>query len=292
MRVITFLLCLIFFALPNFAQKPKKITGEGITNQLYRYKKFQSQFAGKRIFDVWLPFDYSTLKKYSVLYMHDGENLFNPQEAYNNMDWGVDETMQRLINEGKVRDTIVVGIWSSDARNKEFSPERAFAENNSDPTKYKMPPGTGSDAYLKFIVSELKPFIDSKYSTLSDRENTFIIGSSMGGLMSLYAISEYPEIFGAAGCMSTHFPLGDGVMVDYMEKHLPSPKTHRIYFDYGTIDLDKEYNKYQERADKIMVKKGYEKDKTWKTIHFQGDGHNEYFWRRRINVPLEFLLKK
>ncbi len=292
MRVLTFLICLTFFAFPTLAQKPKKITGEGITNQIYRYKKFQSNYVGRRVFDVWVPFDYSNAKKYAVVYMHDGQNLFNPFEAFNNMDWGVDETMQRLITEGKVRDTIVVGIWNTGNRLKEFSPERAFNENNADPKKYKMPPGTGSDNYLKFLVTELKPFIDKNYSTLSDRENTFIMGSSMGGLMSLYAISEYPEIFGGAGCLSSHFPLGDGVMVDYMEKHLPPAKYHKIYFDYGTVDLDKEYGKYQERADKIMKKKGYVEKKNWQTINFQGDGHNEYYWRRRVNVPLEFLLKK
>jgi predicted alpha/beta superfamily hydrolase len=274
------------------AQKPKTVTGEGITNQLYRYKKFESKYIGKRIFDVWVPFDYSPAKKYAVVYMHDGENLFNPEEAWNNMDWGVDETMQRIITEGKARDAIVVGIWSSKSRPKEFSPERAFSENNVDINKFKIPPGNGSDNYLKFIVTELKPFIDKNYSTLSERENTFIMGSSMGALMSLYAISEYPEIFGGAACMSTHFSLGDGVMVDYLEKHIPSPETHRIYFDYGTIDLDKEYGKYMERVDKIMIKNGYEKDKSWRTMNFRGDGHNEYFWRRRVNVPLEFLLRK
>lgn len=292
MRVTTFLLCLIFFALPNFAQKPKKITGEGITNQIYRYKNFRSDFTERRNVDVWLPFDYSKDKKYSVVYMHDGQNLFDPKEAFNNVDWGVDETMQRLLTEGKIRDSIVVGIWNTANRLKEFSPEKAFNENNADPKKYKMPPGTGSDNYLKFIVSELKPFIDKNYSTISDRDNTFIIGSSMGALMSLYAISEYPEIFGGAACMSSHFSLGDGVMIDYMEKHLPSAKNHIIYFDYGTLDLDQEYGKYQERADKIMKKNGYVDKKNWRTMNFQGDGHNEYYWRRRVNVPLEFLLKK
>jgi predicted alpha/beta superfamily hydrolase len=118
------------------------------------------------------------------------------------------------------------------------------------------------------------------------------MGSSMGGLMSLYALSEYPEIFGGAASLSTHFSLGDGIMIDYLEKYLPPAKNHRIYFDYGTIDLDTEYGKYQERADKVMIKKGYKSKKDWRTMNFQGDGHNEYYWRRRVNVPLEFLLKK
>src|SRR5688572_28764448 len=110
MRVLTLLICLTYFALPTTAQKPKKITGKGITNQIFRYQKFKSNYVGRRVFDVWVPLDYSVEKKYSVIYMHDGQNLFNPLEAYNNMDWGVDEAMQRLISEGKVREAIVVGI--------------------------------------------------------------------------------------------------------------------------------------------------------------------------------------
>ena len=114
----------------------------------------------------------------------------------------------------------------------------------------------------------------------------------MGGLISLYAISEYPNIFGGAGCVSTHFPLGEGVMLGYMKKFLPNPKTHKIYFDYGTETLDATYEPFQKKADAIMKKKGYKQDKNWITRKFEGEEHSEKSWRKRVNIPLEFLLRK
>ena len=155
-----------------------------------------------------------------------------------------------------------------------------------------MPQKAESDEYLKFIVTELKPFIDANYATAANLSNTFIIGSSMGGLISLYAASEYPEVFGGAGCVSTHFPLGEGVILEYMKKHLPSPKNHKIYFDYGTETLDAQYEPYQTEADKIMKKKGYKKDKNWITRKFPGEEHSEKSWRKRVDVPITFFLGK
>jgi pimeloyl-ACP methyl ester carboxylesterase len=117
-----------------------------------------------------------------------------------------------------------------------------------------------SDEYLKFLVLELKPFIDGKYSTLPDRDNTFIAGSSMGGLISMYAICEYPAIFGGAACLSTHWPgiieMKDNpvpiAFLDYLRRYLPDPSTHKIYFDYGTATLDAQYERYQLQVDGIM----------------------------------------
>ena len=106
-----------------------------------------------------------------------------------------------------------------------------------------------ADNYLKFLVDELKPFIDETYPTQSDRDNTFVIGSSMGGLISAYAIAEYPDVFGGAACMSTHWPVGDGVVVQWLNDHLPSAGTHRVYFDHGTETFDAEYEPYQQQMD-------------------------------------------
>ena len=204
-------------------------------------------------------------------------------------------TLQRLISKGKVRETIVVGIWNTAKRTIEYSPQKAYDLVNHKgvkKSKYVTRQEGLSDKYLKFIVTELKPFIDKTYSTKTDRDNTFIMGSSMGGLMSLYAISEYPQIFGGAGCVSTHFPLGEGVMLEYMKEKLPSPKNHKIYFDYGTETLDATYEPFQKKADKIMKKKGYKQGKNWLTRKFEGEEHSEKSWRKRVDIPLEFLLGK
>ena len=294
--IIKLLFLLLFICpLSCFAQKPERVSGEGITGNILRYKNFNSKFVEPRNVDIWLPADYSKTKKYAVLYFHDGQNLFNPKDAFGGIDWDIDTTLQRLISQGKVRETIVVGIWNTAKRTIEYSPQKAYDLVNHKgvkKSKYVTRQEGLSDKYLKFIVTELKPFIDKTYSTKTDRDNTFIMGSSMGGLMSLYAISEYPQIFGGAGCVSTHFPLGEGVMLEYMKEKLPSPKNHKIYFDYGTETLDATYEPFQKKADKIMKKKGYKHGKNWLTRKFEGEEHSEKSWRKRVDISLEFLLGK
>ena len=141
--------------------------------------------------------------------------------------------------------------------------------------------------------------IDSLYSTYSDRGNTFIAGSSMGGLISLYAICEYPIIFGGAACISTHW-IGSSQRLNgsvpkafnlYIEQNLPSSKNHKIYFDYGTITLDSFYEPYQLKVDKIMISKGFDQQ-SWETLKFEGENHSERSWSKRLNIPITFLLLK
>ncbi|MCZ8216987.1 MAG: alpha/beta hydrolase-fold protein, partial [Cyclobacteriaceae bacterium] len=156
-----------------------------------------------------------------------------------------------------------------------------------------------SDDYLKFIVKELKPFIDSAYNTQSDQRNTFIAGSSMGGLISMYAICEYPKVFGGAACLSTHWPgiftMKDNPIPDaffnYMSKNLPDPKTHKLYFDYGDQTLDALYPALQAKADEVLKAKGYT-SKNWMTRFFKGEDHSEKAWNKRLDIPLQFLLQK
>ncbi|HJW46870.1 MAG TPA: alpha/beta hydrolase-fold protein, partial [Lysobacter sp.] len=147
-----------------------------------------------------------------------------------------------------------------------------------------------SDDYLKFVVTELKPFIDATYRTRKGRDDTFVMGSSMGGLISLYAVAEYPEVFGGAGAVSTHWPIGDGIVIDWLGAHLPSPRNHRIYYDFGTATLDAQYEPYQRRMDALMPAHGYVEGRNWTTRKFEGAEHSERAWRARVDVPLVFLL--
>jgi len=147
-----------------------------------------------------------------------------------------------------------------------------------------------SDRYLQFIVTELKPFIDSTYRTLAGRADTFVMGSSMGGLISAYAVAEYPDVFGGAACVSTHWPAGNGAVIDYLASHLPDHASHRLYFDYGTATLDALYEPYQQRMDVVMRQAGYVEGRNWLTLRFDGAEHNEQAWRQRAALPLQFLL--
>jgi enterochelin esterase-like enzyme len=147
-------------------------------------------------------------------------------------------------------------------------------------------------------VQELKPYIDQKYSVYTNRKNTFIAGSSLGALISMYAICEYPKIFGGAACLSTHWvgtlsvnenPIPNA-FIAYLDKNLPSPKNHEIYFDCGDKTLDAMYPPIQKRVDSLMLAKGYD-GTNWLTRYFPGDDHSEKSWSKRLNIPLEFLFR-
>ena len=269
-----------------------------------RFENFRSLNVNSRNVDVWLPDGYDANKQYAVLYMHDGQMLYDAGKTWNGQEWKVDEVVSELIKEGKIRDCIVIGIWN-DGENRwaDYNPQKAMEylpQNILDSAFVnKMFGEPNADNYLRFLVEELKPFIDDKYSTLPDRSNTFVMGSSMGGLISMYAICEYPKIFGGAACLSTHW-VGDPdnfyeevpkAYIKYMSGHLPDPSTHRIYFDYGSETLDQYYKPYQQMADQLMKEKGYKK-KNWMTREFPGDAHTEEAWAGRLDIPLVFLMGK
>jgi predicted alpha/beta superfamily hydrolase len=296
----TFFLCLtVLYALPLFARQAAQTlkSGSGITGVVQRHSQFRSKFVEARNIDVWLPpgYDRYPSKRFPVVYMHDGQNLFDPKTSYIGVDWGVDETMTRLIGEDKIREAIVVGIWNTPKRFLEYMPQKAVSSDAQihvqgvpDVRREQII----SDNYLKFVVEELKQFIDSTYRTLTDRKNTFIMGSSMGGLISAYAMCEYPDVFGGAGCISTHWPAGDGIVIDYLKKHLPDPHSHKFYFDYGTETLDASYEPYQQKVDAVMKSAGYKEGKNCLTRKFVGAEHSERAWSKRVDVPLQFFLHK
>ncbi len=268
---------------------------DDITGTLIRHSDFNSAYVASRNIDVWLPPDYESKsdRLYPVLYMQDGQNLFDPELSYIGVDWGVDEALTTLITAGEVRPPIVVGIWNTPDRGREYMPQRPVDELKAAgllPPEVKAEDLPIADEYLKFLVGELIPFIDLNFHTLTGPSDTFIMGSSMGGLISLYAVCEYPDVFGGAGCVSTHWPAGFGIVIDYMKKYLPKPGSANFYFDFGTETLDSEYEPYQHRADDVMRDAGYTEGSDWITVKYEGHEHSERAWRKRLHVPLRFLL--
>jgi len=256
---------------------------------------FPSTFVLPRNISIWLPPGYGSEPKqrYSVLYAHDGQNLFDPRTSFAGVDWGLHESLLRLKEAGRIRDTLVVGIWNTPQRYREYDPQRVFEEylNPKEQIVYGRDYGRPlADLYLQFMVQELKPFIDRNYRTRPSVVDTFLLGSSMGGMISAYALCEYPEVFGGAGCLSTHWPAVGGKMADYLLTHLPAPQTHKFYFDYGTETIDAQYEPFQRQVDEIFRKKGYREGADWTTRKFPGEDHSEHAWRKRIDIPLRFLL--
>jgi len=302
--ILIFLFC--FSAANVSPQEPKVSTGS-----LQRFSNFESQFVDARNIDVWLPEGYSDKEKYAVLYMHDGQMLYDVKTTWNKQTWDLDSIAGKLMAENKTKKFIVVGIWNNGKkRHPEYFPQKPYenltsTEKDFVSNELKQSDRNNeifnpiSDNYLKFLVQELKPFIDKTFSTKKNKKNTFIAGSSMGGLISMYAICEYPKIFGGAACLSTHWPGIFSVennpipaaFVNYLDNYLPNPKNHKIYFDYGDQTLDALYKPFQEKVDLVMAKKGFS-EKNWITKFFPGKDHSEKSWNERLNIPLEFLLKK
>jgi predicted alpha/beta superfamily hydrolase len=290
-----------------FSQELPKVS----SGTIERIENFKSKFVTKRNIDIWLPSDYSKTKKYAVLYMHDGQMLYDANQTWNKQAWEVDDVMAKLIREQSITDVIVVGIWNGgETRHFDYFPQKPFEmlSKKQQDSIYNLNRSEGvklfngkvsSDNYLRFIVQELKPIIDQKYAVYTDFEHTFIAGSSMGGLISMYAICEYPEVFGGAACISTHWP---GIFhvennpipnafYQYLKMKLPNPKDHKLYFDFGTATLDALYEPLQNEVDLIMKEKGYDSNH-WMTQKFEGDNHSELSWQKRLYIPFQFLFGK
>jgi len=264
--------------------------------RIERHPAFPSEKVPPRDVAVWLPPGYDADKnaRFPVIYMHDGQNLFDPATSFGGVPWAVDAAMTRLIRSGKSGGAIIVGIANTSARSAEYFPQkatRAVAIGDVPGLYHTTRDAIRSDAYLAFIVRELKPFIDRTYRTSPAREHTFVAGSSMGGLISAYAVLEYPEVFGGAACLSMPWHVADGAVIDTLSRSLPAPGRHRFYFDRGTEGIDAAFAAAQERVDEVMRAAGYTPGRDWVTHVFTGTEHSERAWSERMHIPLEFLLR-
>ncbi|MEG2674550.1 MAG: alpha/beta hydrolase-fold protein [Muribaculaceae bacterium] len=293
--ITSLMLSLSLSCVAQLAVSPMKIS----SGKLQRVV-LNSEYMNSMTVDIWTPDGYPKATSYKVLYMHDGQMLFDKNSTWNKQAWEVDSIAGEMLNDGKLSPFIVVGIHSTAAtRTADLMPERVMQYIVNDSIEALMTKMIANnlrgDRYLKFIVTELKPFIDKNYKVDPSRGATAVMGSSMGGLMSMYAICEYPTVFGSAACLSTHlvglpYPNVEipTAICEYLKNHLPNPKTHRIYFDHGDQTLDALYPPYQKMVDSVMLQKGYS-TANWITCFFKGHAHQETAWASRLHIPLSFL---
>jgi enterochelin esterase-like enzyme len=269
--------------------------------RIERLPAIASRHVDPRPVDVWLPADYDPAKRYAVLYMHDGQMLFDAGKSWNRQAWDVHLTVSRLVRAGRLPDTLIVGVWNNGPwRHSEYYPQK-FLPHLAEPVRAAFVEKAlrgkpQADAYLRFLVEELKPAIDARYATRPGREATFVMGSSMGGLISLYAMNEYPQVFGGAAGLSTHWvgshqpnaalPLA---AFNYLRDHLAAPDGRRLYMDHGTTELDAIYAPYQAFVNEIVRDRGYTAKDSLIRV-FEGTGHNERAWAARLELPLVFLM--
>jgi predicted alpha/beta superfamily hydrolase len=224
---------------------------------------------------VYLPPSYAHGdRRYPVIYMHDGQNLFDPATSFSG-EWEVDQTLEEAAQTGL--ETIVVGVPNAGKeRQNEYSPFRD-AKNG----------GGKGDAYLAFITQTLKPIIDADFRTRPGRAHTGIAGSSMGGLISLYAFFHDPQVFGFCGVMSPALWFANGEIFEYVEKADFVPG--RIYIDCGTSEGRSEVSDVR-RLCGILKAKGYRPDLDLQCVVEKGAEHTEAAWARRLRHELQFLL--
>jgi predicted alpha/beta superfamily hydrolase len=253
-----------------------------VLNELY-----SPQLHNRREILVCLPPSYATSeRRYPVVYMHDGQNLFDANTSFAG-EWGVDETLDELSREGI--EAIVVGIPNlGTERAKEYSP---FVDRRHG--------GGLGDLYVDFIADTLKHLIDSTFRTRPERAHTGIFGSSMGGLISLYAYFQRPETFGFVGAMSPSFWFAGGAILPYIRNAQPNPG--RIYLDVGEKEspsarrwwqiplLDSLRQSHCQRVVSLLERKGCGEESLRFVVDPAGE-HNEAAWRRRLPHALRFLL--
>jgi predicted alpha/beta superfamily hydrolase len=238
---------------------------------------------------VYLPPSYPTANRtYPTLYMHDGQNLFDEATSFAG-EWRVDEALEELAEEGI--EAIVVGVPNTGSdRLNEYSP---FHDA-------RFGGGRAAD-YVKFIVDTVKPLVDEAFRTTGERDGTGTIGSSMGGLISLYAFFERPDVFGAVGAVSPSVGFARGALIAYLER--ARFVGGRIYLDVGTHEgrpRDRDplhlrgkpgaYVRMVRDARDLLVRKGYREGPDLLYVEEEGAVHNEAAWAERLPQLLRFLL--
>jgi enterochelin esterase-like enzyme len=269
--------------------------------RLERLSDVPSRHLAPRTVDVWLPPGYDGQRPHAVLYMHDGQMLFDATTTWNRKAWAVDAVAAPLIARGALRDFIVVGPFNGGpARHAEYYPQKFLDHLPADVreafVQKALQGQPRSDAYLRYLVEDLKPVIDARYRTRPGRDDTVLMGSSMGGLISLYGLLEYPQVFGAAAALSTHWigsfernEVMPSAALAYLRQRLPAPGALKLYLDRGTTELDEKYDQAQARVDALLRERGFGPPHVVSRV-FEGTGHNEDDWHRRLDIPLNFLL--
>jgi len=248
---------------------------------LRKHQSFCSRFLrNARDLVVYLPpgYDDQTSRHYPVLYLHDGQNLFDPSTSFiPGMDWNVGQTADQFINVGTVEPLIIVGIYNTGkARIREYTP-----------TRVPRLGGGRADRYAKFLILELKPFIEREYRTLSGSEKTGIGGSSLGGLVSLYLGLRLPNVFGKLAALSPSVWWNQQVMHRFAAAADVRPRP-RIWLDIGTREGPRIVQDVEQFRD-VLLQKGWELGKDLHYERVEGGEHNEAAWAQRVGPFLQFL---
>ena len=285
LKLLQPLILVFFLCLTTTAQQPHTLAGDVRT-----HKQFHSQFlTNDRDVLVYLPPNYdSSNARYPVLYLNDGQNLFDGATSFiAGQEWRVDETVESLIAAGKIEPLIIVGVYNA-------GKERVNEYTPAEDPKYKA--GGKADLYGRMLVEELKPFIDRTYRTRRSAKDTGLGGSSLGGIVSLYLGLKYPQVFGRVAVISPSVWFANQHIVGFVEKLSKKPPT-RIWLDVGTNE-GKNMEEAQETVTgarqlrATLIKKGWRPGIDFSYFEAEGAKHNEAAWADRVESILKFLFPR
>jgi len=248
---------------------------------LIKHERFSSRFLrNQRDLIVYLPpgYDAQPQRRFPVLYLHDGQNLFDGSTSFiPGMDWHVGQTADHFIHEGRVEPLIIVGIYNAGKqRLREYTPTRAPRLG-----------GGSANRYAKFLLEEVRPFVNSQYRAQEGPENTGIGGSSLGGLVSLYVGLRQPEIFGKIAALSPSVWWNERVILRFAAT-APVQPLPRIWLDIGTREGPRIVDDVERFRD-ILIGKGWQPGRNLHYERIEGAEHNEAAWARRVGPFLQFL---
>ena len=253
-------------------QVERKIEGQ-ITGTLQYHRNFQGEGIKPRDIIVWLPPNYESEKdaRYPVLYMHDGQNIVDPSTSAFQVDWQLDERADSLIRQELIEPIIIVGIYNTPDRNKEYSED------------------TLGLLYMDFIVDSLKPFIDENYRTKPDRINTANGGGSLAGLISFMLMWDYSEIFSKAICFSPAFKIDQYDFVDNVKSYSGKMKQFKLFIDNGDNELDSSLQPGVDEMLIVLKQQGYIEGDHFYFHRGNNSLHSERDWAKNIWRALIFI---
>lgn len=251
-----------------------KVTEHHITGTVQYHPAFKGKGIRDRNIAVWLPpgYDSTGNTKYPVLYMHDGQNAFDPATSAFGTEWGIDETCDSLIKAGVIQPLIVVGIYNTPDRSAEYTP------------------GKSGTAYMNFIVKQLKPFIDSVYHTNPDAGHTLTGGSSLGGLISFMLAWQHPGVFSKAICMSPAFKINRLDYVEDVNIYKGKKKPVAFYIDNGGVGLDSQLQPGVNAMLSALQRKGYRDGTDVKYTSDIRANHSEASWAKRFPEAITWCM--
>jgi len=269
----------------------KRYQIRGVPGEVSRF-----DFAGRTV-ELWSPQEKSS----HLLIAHDGQNVFDGKTStHRGKTWEMAQHAFRVSYENGLVPPVIIAVWHGSSKDdpmgraKDLSPQRFFQEdvpvNLPNISKSDLAQLRG-DEYLESIFQEYVPQLLETLQLEVSPDNTALIGSSMGGLSTLYAAHKHPDKFKTALALSPHWIIGGDALVHRTVAELPKPGSHKIWMSRGTKALDAQYEPFQNLADELMLQKGYRKDTDFISKVYKKTGHNEASWASYLDQPLRFWLK-